>query len=235
MRAICYTLAAVGGSQWIALTHATDDLLCKAASSGGAAMYKYRWCSSNGAIVGLEERIFVSEILSHIGLVKDNDAGGILLSCIDGAPGGDAKAERGVAHAEHHDARMFRSVVGDPSEMRLDDVVAVEEGQLAVGLDPHLVLCVLREVVERGDVQTELARLGKLAKARAERHEVRACDRDGQTHRRFRDVVDAVAVEAEDVRILGSVDEVHEVLAHVVGELLEERLGLFFCERTHGG
>ena len=51
---------------------------------------------------------------------------------------------------------------------RLEHVVAVEEGLLGRRLEPHLVLRVLRDVVEAGDVQAELLRLRELAERRAE-------------------------------------------------------------------
>ena len=47
--------------------------------------------------------------------------------------------------------------------MRLDDVAAVQEGHLAVRLDPHLVARVLRQDRERRDVQPELEGLGEFA------------------------------------------------------------------------
>ncbi len=82
-------------------------------------------------------------------------------------------------------------------------------------------------------METEFARLAVFAETCTEGHEVRSRNGDGESHRGFRDVVDSVAVETEDVRIIGSVDEVDEVLADVVGELLEERFRLFFGERSH--
>jgi hypothetical protein len=42
-------------------------------------------------------------------------------------------------------------------------------------------------------------------------------------------------VQAEDVRRIVAVDEVHDVGADVVRELCEERLGLLVGERTHAG
>jgi len=61
------------------------------------------------------------------------------------------------------------------------------------------VLGVAAHEVESGDVQAELLRLGELAEADAERDEVGARDRDGLAEERLADVVDARAVQAEDV------------------------------------
>lgn len=47
--------------------------------------------------------------------------------------------------------------------MGLDDVSSVQEGHLAVGADPDLPSGVLGEDFKGGDVQAELAGLGKLA------------------------------------------------------------------------
>lgn len=41
-------------------------------------------------------------------------------------------------HAKHHDAGMLGRIVRYSAQVRLDDVVAVEKGQFAVGLDPYL-------------------------------------------------------------------------------------------------
>lgn len=53
--------------------------------------------------------------------------------------------------------------------MCFDDVAAVQEGHLAVGLHPELVPCVLGEDGECSDVQTELGCLGELAYGRVMR------------------------------------------------------------------
>ena len=58
---------------------------------------------------------------------------------------------------------MLRAVLGPTADVGLDDVAAVEEGHLAVGLNPDLVARVLREDGEGRDVEAELARLGELA------------------------------------------------------------------------
>lgn len=69
---------------------------------------------------------------------------------------------------------MLGAVLGPAAHVGLDDVAAVQEGHLAVGLDPDLVARVLGQDRQRGDVQPELARLGELAEADAEGDELLA-------------------------------------------------------------
>lgn len=182
----------------------------------------------------LEERVLVSQILAHVGLMEDNDAGGVELASVDGGACRDAKAQGHVAHAQHDDAGVLGRVVCDATQVGFDDMVAVQKGQLAIGLDPDFEARILCEVVECRDVQPELARLAELAKACTQRHEVRACHRHGLPHGELRHVVDAVAVQAKHMGFVGAIDEVDDVVANIVRQLGEERFGLFFGERTHG-
>ena len=64
-------------------------------------------------------------------------------------------------------------------------------------------------------MELELAALGEFAEARSEADEVWSCDGDSQTHGGLGDVVDAVAVQAEAVRLVLAVDELDEVAALV--------------------
>jgi hypothetical protein len=80
------------------------------------------------------------------------------------------------------------------ADVRLEDVAAVQEGHLAVGLDPDLVAGVGRNDGQGGDVQAELARLGELAQADAQREQVVAGYRGGEVGERFADVVDTRAL-----------------------------------------
>lgn len=50
-----------------------------------------------------------------------------------------AEPEWDVGHAEDDDTLVLGRVLGDAAQVRLDDVVAVQEGELARGLDPDLV------------------------------------------------------------------------------------------------
>ena len=107
--------------------------------------------------------VLVAQKLAAVGLAKDDDARGVEAAGLGGAAGGDAEAERRVVHVVDDDALVLGAVVGPPADVGLDDVAAVEEGHLAVALDPYLPAGVLAEDGEGGDVQAKLARLGKLA------------------------------------------------------------------------
>ena len=89
-------------------------------------------------------------------------------------------------------------------------------------------LGVLGQVVERGDVQAELARLAELAETDAEPDQVWPRYGRGELHDGLGDVEDAVAVEPKDVWIVRAVDEQLEIRAHEARQLREERL--FVCE-----
>jgi hypothetical protein len=178
--------------------------------------------------------------------------------------------ERDVAHAVYDDTLVLRSVFGYTTKVRLDDMIPVQVRHLAVGLYPYLssrsmarhgrtrkradlVFGVFGEVIERTDVEHELAALRELAEARPEADKVGARDGDAEAHRRLRDIKDAVLVQPETIRLVLTVDEVHEVLAlfwdastslrapgarnegthNVVRELGEDSLALVFGERSH--
>lgn len=70
--------------------------------------------------------------------MKDNDTRRIQFPRIDGRSSGDAKAQRGPVHGQYNDTGMFGGIVCDAAQMRLDDVVPVQERQLSIGLDPDL-------------------------------------------------------------------------------------------------
>lgn len=119
-----------------------------------------------------------------------------------------------IRHAKHHYALVLGRVLRYPSQVRLDDVVAVQERQLSRRLDPdlfrpahvsqaptpplsaccaqsYLVFGIPRKPVEAGYAELELARLAELAHARPERDEVWPRDRSRKVHRLDREVVHA--------------------------------------------
>lgn len=126
-----------------------------------------REIANSFSFLSSKQRIFVSEVLPAVGLPEAHDAGGIQPPGLGGAAGGDAEAERGVGHAVDDDPLVAGAVVGPAADVGLDDVAAVQEGHLAVGLDPDLVPRVLGQDGQRRDVQPELARLGELACCRS--------------------------------------------------------------------
>ena len=86
----------------------------------------------------LEQRVLLSKVDTDVGLVEDDDARRVQLARVNRGACSDTKAQRDVAHAQDDDACMLRRVVCDATKMCLDDVVAVQERQLAIGLDPYL-------------------------------------------------------------------------------------------------
>ena len=58
---------------------------------------------------------------------------------------------------------MLGAVLGPAPDVRFEDVAAVEEGHLAVGLDPELVARVGGEDGEGGDVEPEFEGFGEFA------------------------------------------------------------------------
>ena len=96
---------------------------------------------------------------------------------------------------------MFGGIFCDTTKVGLEDVVAVQEGHLAVRFYPHLIQCsvkqykrpfkltkvylvlgILRKIVQRCYVQFELPRLRKLAEASAQADKIWPRYRDGEAH-----------------------------------------------------
>src|SRR5690606_4568919 len=81
---------------------------------------------------------------------------------------------------------------------------------------------VWRQVVQRRNVQLEFARLCEFSQASSHTAQIVPGDAGGQFGKRLSEVVDAVFLHAEDVRVGGAVDKVVDVAANVVGELFKE-------------
>ena len=110
-------------------------------------------------------------------------------------------------------------------------MIAIQERHFTVRFDPdllndwdivlnemvvtvaHLILGILRQVVQRGDVQLELPRLRELAETCAKADKVRSRNRDSEPHGRLRDIVYSVSMKSEAVWFVGTVDEMDEVFA----------------------
>lgn len=116
--------------------------------------------------------ILVSQILATICLSKRNHTRRIQPPGLTCAARRNTKTQRRVVHAVDDHALVLGAVLGPAADVRLDDIAAVQKRHLAVGLDPDLVARVLGEDGQRGNVQAELARLGELAEANAERGEL---------------------------------------------------------------
>ena len=154
--------------------------------------------------------------------MEDDYVGGVHVSGIRRGTGRDAEAQSYAAHAQDHYTCMFRRIVRNTPHVSFDDVVAIQEWHLAIRFNPYLISCILHEIVKSSNVQTKLACLGKLAETGTEGHEIRPCYGHGQLHIVFRDVIHAVAVQAEYIGIIRPVNQVHKILSNVMSELLKE-------------
>jgi hypothetical protein len=76
-----------------------------------------------------------------------------------------------------------------------------------------LVFGVLRKMVQGSYMEFKLAALAEFPEACPETHEVWPDDGDGQPHRGLGDIKDPVLVKSEAVRLVGSVDQVNQVLS----------------------
>mmetsp|Transcript_48476 Transcript_48476/g.89910 ORF Transcript_48476/g.89910 Transcript_48476/m.89910 type:complete len:223 (-) Transcript_48476:176-844(-) len=176
-----------------------------------------------------------SQVLPDVGLVQHHVRARIQLSTRVRALRRHAEPQRHVRHAQYHHSRVPRRPLRNARHPVLGDVVAVQERHFRIGLDPHLVLRVLRQVIQRGDSQSKLAGLGELAQTRSEVQEVVPADRRGGLHLRFGRVVHSILHEAEAVPFVGPVDESFDGPADVLGQLEEDGFGLLFGERSHDG
>jgi len=189
------------------------------------------------------ELLLLAEVLPGVSLVQHDDGVGVGFPAVLRGPRGDAEAERHVGHGHDDDAVACLGVLGDAGEGGLGHGVPEEEGALAVGLEPDAAARVRRQEVERVDGEVERAVVGELADGGAHGGEARAGDGGGAAHERLGGVVDAVLVEAEAVAARLRVGPLHgeplqEVLqvgARELEELLENLRRLLLVERPHGG
>lgn len=124
---------------------------------------------------------------------------------------------------------MFWNILAHATDMGLENVVAVKVRHLTVLLDPDLEFGVLGQNVKRSDMQAELSGLGELANTGSKRHEVVSGHAGSVFGYVLAHIVDSVLLYPEAVGLVGSVDEVGNVAANVVCQLLKDDFGLFFC------
>ena len=82
--------------------------------------------------------------------------------------GDEMMLDVGGMEVEDDDAAVLRRRVRDAAQPLLRDVVAVQERVLRARLQPHLVQRVLRQVVDAGNLQVDLAAVRDLREARAD-------------------------------------------------------------------
>lgn len=78
--------------------------------------------------------------------------------------------------------------------MRLEYIAAIQEGHLAILLDPHLIARVRRNDAQRRDVEAEFTGFCEFSEADAQGEQVVARDTCGEVGERFADVVDTGAL-----------------------------------------
>ena len=117
--------------------------------------------------------------------------------------------------------------------MGLDDVVPVEVGHLSPALDPDLILAVLGEVVEAGDVESELTAFGELADEDSCRKKFLPGDVAGHIGDGAVNEENSVFDESEHWLFLGPVDEVLQGISDVLVEFGEKHLGFLIGQRSH--
>jgi hypothetical protein len=81
------------------------------------------------------------------------------------------------------------------------------------GCQVYLVFRILGDLVESSNVELEFAAFAEFSEAGTKGDEVCSCDRDAQTHRGFRHIVDLVLVQPEAIGLVLAVDEVDKILA----------------------
>jgi hypothetical protein len=145
------------------------------------------------------------------------------------------KYECDIIQAEHDHPLMLGGIFCYSTKVCLEDVVAIQEGHFAVGLDPDLVFRILGDLVESSNVELEFAAFAEFSEAGTKGDEVCSCDRDAQTHRGFRHIVDLVLVQPEAIGLVLAVDEVDKILANVICEFRKDGFALVLGERTHRG
>lgn len=183
----------------------------------------------------LDDVRLVTQILADVGLVIGDDllrAGG---PAIQRRFRGGAKSERHIRLGKDHDTGVRRGVLRDTAQMRLDDVVSIQEGLLASRLQPHLVPSQAAQVIEAGHREPEFARVGELAELDTSGDQILLPDAPRLLHELRTQIVDAVLMQAEDMLILGPVDQLLEVRANVFLQLLKDNARLFLGQCPHLG
>ncbi len=103
----------------------------------------------------LRQLILHPQILPHIPLMQHHICPRIQILTDLGRLRRDTKPERNVSHGKHNHTCILRDPLRHSPQARFDNIVAVEEAHLTLGLDPDFVGGVLGEVVEEGDADVE--------------------------------------------------------------------------------
>ncbi|KAF3938273.1 hypothetical protein ABW19_dt0206632 [Dactylella cylindrospora] len=161
--------------------------------------------------------LYLSQILPDIRLPKRRNTSRILPPHLRRRLCRNPKPQRHIPHGINHAPLMLHHIIPQPPNVRLEHVIPVYERHLPVPLDPDFVPRVWGDDVEGGDVEFEFSGFGEFAEAGADGEEGGAGDGGGEVGDVGADVVDAVFLEAEGVRVGWAVDEVGYVAADAGG------------------
>ena len=119
--------------------------------------------SANSHLSGREQSILVSQVFTTIGLSEGCHTGWVQSSGLRSTSCGNTESKRSIVHAVNDYTLVLWAVLRPTSNVCLDNVAAVKERHLSVGLNPDLVASVLRKDWKCGNVKTEFSCLGELA------------------------------------------------------------------------
>jgi hypothetical protein len=143
--------------------------------------------------------------------------------------------ERYIPHAVHDNPLVFRCVLRYAPEVRFYDMIPIEEWHLAIWLHPylkhriglniyeihrrvrqeldrtHLVFRILGQIIQRGDMKLELPTLTEFAKTRPKTNKIGSRHTNGKTHRRFGDIINAIAVQSKAIGFVLPVYKMHNI------------------------
>jgi len=181
----------------------------------------------------LKQCVLITKVFSYICLMENDDCCRIQFSGIHGRPGSNTKPQRNVIHIENDHTLMFWRIFGYPAQMRLYNVVSVEERHLTVWLNPHLVFCILSKIVKSCDVQLEFVTFAEFSETCSEACEIGPCNRYTKAHQRLGYIVYSIFMEPKAVWFVWDVNEMDKVLSNVICQFGKHQLALLFRQRSH--
>lgn len=164
-------------------------------------------------------RILITKELSGIGLMKANDCSRLSFSTIFRALSCNSKTERDVIHGKDDDALISGGVFSDTTKSCFEDMISIEKAHFCTWFNPDFVICILREIVDASDLQSELARLGELAETSAHRNKLVTRERFGKVCQLRAKIVHLVAMKAEAEIAVRSIDQLFDVFSDAGWEI----------------
>lgn len=141
----------------------------------------------------------------------------------------NTETQGNVTHGVDYHTVVCVGTLSDPCKTRLEHVVAIQELLFCAWFEPHLLFRIRCHVIQGGDVQVKLARLGELAEASAHADEVLPSYVVGQLHDLFAYVIDSVFMEPKAVSAIWPVNEKLDILRYAVEKKMQERRKYLVC------